>query len=162
MKITFGQYRGFTLIELMIVIGIIGILAGVSLKLVSDTRKKTQVNNACESVVALANKARGYALSGINNTDSIRLRCDKSAATCVIERHAVGSPVANYSTVAGESALTLPQGAQFSAAMPATFGVTYSLPYGGGSGTVNGTINLNGGGSPTRDFSITNFGASCQ
>lgn len=159
MKITFRQRKAFTLIELMIVIGIIAILAGLSLKSVLDTRKKTQVGNACESVVALANKARGYALSGIHNSDKVRLHCSGGASSsCIIQRHNVSDSPTVFVPVTGEKTLNLTQDAQINA----SFDMEHTIPYGGASGSVSGSINLNGAASPIKSFTITNFSASCQ
>lgn len=57
-------YRGGTFIEVVSVIAIIGIFAGISWKNLSDNKKHAEVEAAASEIASLINQTRGYALTG--------------------------------------------------------------------------------------------------
>lgn len=154
MKFANKRYRGFTLIELLVVISIIGVAATLSWASVSNAKKQTLVDNACDGVAVMANKARAYALAGMNNANRIRVHCTASSCQIQSSPDASGS---NWPTDI-ESAFVL-QSAQFSVAPD----ITYVIPYATGSGVdATYTIQLVGDASVTKTLSTNNFKAVCQ
>jgi prepilin-type N-terminal cleavage/methylation domain-containing protein len=147
MRIVTQKYKGFSLVELLVVIAVIGIGASLSWQNVAKSRQKVTADNACQSIASLVNKTRGYALSGIANTDSVSMTC--SGTSCKIN-----SP--------GEVSLVL-QGVSFP-----SFMVSYPIPYASSltSGAGNYTITALGGivgETPiTRTLSIDTYKALCQ
>jgi prepilin-type N-terminal cleavage/methylation domain-containing protein len=78
--------QGFTLIELLVAVAIIGIAASLSWSSLLATRKQTQVDSACENVAVMANKARSYAIAGVDNANRVRLFCAQGSNGCDIHR----------------------------------------------------------------------------
>lgn len=58
------KHKGFSLIELLIVIAIIGIMTAISWKTLVEMRDTSNAKNACEEAAGAINQARNYALSG--------------------------------------------------------------------------------------------------
>ncbi len=59
-KRTFGNQRGFTLIELMIVVAIIGILAAIAIPLYSNVTQKSRIARVQADLRALASAVTMY------------------------------------------------------------------------------------------------------
>src|SRR5262245_63991409 len=59
-KRTFGNERGFTLIELMIVVAIIGILAAIAIPLYSNVTQKSRIARVQADLRALASAVTMY------------------------------------------------------------------------------------------------------
>lgn len=79
MKAWLKQKKGFSFIELIVVIAIVAIGAALSWSTLVTSRKRTQVNNACESVATMVNNARAYALAGLPGITHLQARCDGGA-----------------------------------------------------------------------------------
>jgi prepilin-type N-terminal cleavage/methylation domain-containing protein len=62
--------KGFTLVELLIVIAIIAIISAISWSTLGGGKKQSSVNNTCEQIASMINKTRNYALSGNVGTTS--------------------------------------------------------------------------------------------
>ncbi len=56
--------KGFTLIELIVVLAVVAIVTTISWSALSGMKNRANVNNACGQVSAMINKTRNYALSG--------------------------------------------------------------------------------------------------
>lgn len=157
MELAKKQYRGFTLIELFIVMAIIVTLATLSWTALADSKKKTVVSNACESVTSMVNKARSYALVGVVGANSVRINC--SATNCRIQKFTVSTN--SWSLVNGEVIYPLVG----SSITP--FIVQYPIPY---ASTASGTgitgsdpvVTLTGNVSITKTVVIDPFKALCQ
>lgn len=129
---------GFTLIEVLIVVLIIGIITAVLVAFSADSYRKTQLRDGASQMIADLNRARSQAQR--SSTDSV-----------VSIVGAVGSPDNRYTTtwaVAGTTSTTtqktLPapiRVAPYSAANSIKT-ITYSAPYGevGGSNAVSGIL----------------------
>lgn len=59
-----GKQKGFSLVELMIVIAIAGIMTAVTLVSMNATREKKTVESAAREVAAAVREAQNYALTG--------------------------------------------------------------------------------------------------
>jgi prepilin-type N-terminal cleavage/methylation domain-containing protein len=152
MEVNTKQRRGFSVIELLVVVFIVSVLATLSWESLANARKKTQVGNACESVAVLANKARSYALSGIKDADRVRVHC--VANTCQIQNFNVIS--LSWINMIGD---TYP----LQAAKIDDFDIFYTIPYAIGSGNdVSRVITLISDASITKTLTTSNFKATCQ
>ena len=58
--------RGFTLVELLLVIAIITIMAGLSIPFVQNTQLSTDLGNQTQSVISLVRRAQRQAIDGQN------------------------------------------------------------------------------------------------
>ncbi len=67
------KIRGFTLVEILIVIAILAVLSVVSWSNLNNSKKATDVGNACSQVAAYINKARNYAVSGNAKSVSVNV-----------------------------------------------------------------------------------------
>ncbi len=111
---------GFTLVEVIIVIAIVGIISAVSWSILNGAKKAAAVNDACNQVAAMINKTRNYALSGKqdnngNVPDSFRIK--------------TGGPIVIYSVISN----TETQMESFSLAGGISCGsyiLTYNIPDG--------------------------------
>lgn len=148
--------QGFTLLELLIVMAIVSTVASLSWETLVKVRNQSQVNNACESVATMVNKARSYALSGINDTSEIKFECSKNLRVCDIRRRKdAGS---GWSLVSGESQYPVESGVTTT-----DFTVIYSLPYASNAIiTHTATIASESDPSISKNISIDSFKAVCQ
>lgn len=169
MKVWSKQKKGFSLIELLIVVAIIGIAASLSWKTLSDSKKRTQVANACETVAALSNKARAYALSGINDANRVRVRCVSNE--CRIQRcyESAGGNSCNNNTTAAWDANGWSNTSDASPSLQGVaigdFSVRFAIPYAsGGSGVsrADPVITSSSDHSITKTLNNSAFKASCQ
>lgn len=58
------KYRGFTLVEVIVVIAIIGILSTITIISFSPLSKRTKLNASVDEVASALNLAKGYSLQG--------------------------------------------------------------------------------------------------
>ena len=140
---------GFTLVEIIIVIAIIGIISAVSWSVLGGAKKSAAVNDACNQVAAMVKKTRNYALSG---------KLDASGSVPDFFRIKTGGPIVIYSVVSN----TETQMESFSLAGGVSCNdekLTYKVP--DGSGGSNQSIVCSVGGS-SRTVSVTPYTAICQ
>ncbi|WP_424949746.1 pilus assembly FimT family protein [Deinococcus sp.] len=119
--------RGFTLIEVLIVLVIVGIVTAVLVAFSADSYRKTQLRDGATQLVADLNRARGQAQR--SSTDSV-----------VTIDGAAGTPFATYKTTwGGNVAGVAPTPVNRSLADPIRVApynasylptITYSAPYG--------------------------------
>lgn len=70
-------FRGFTLLEILVVIAVIGIVSSVILMSTGNARTEREVSSASQDVVGLLREAQQYALTGkqfVNSTDPCQFR----------------------------------------------------------------------------------------
>src|SRR5665647_1353107 len=111
------NYHGVTLIELMVVIGIIVIMSLVAWTTLGSSKKNVDVDSACSQMLSSINKARSYALSG--KSDSSKL-IKISGATGANSYVMMGLTTANETSILPKGittssftcAFSLPSGAQ--------------------------------------------------
>jgi prepilin-type N-terminal cleavage/methylation domain-containing protein len=71
--------KGITMIEFIIVIAIIGVIAGIVMPSLSTFRRTQALRNATEEVVSLLNKARTDTLASLNSTNySVRFESTRA------------------------------------------------------------------------------------
>ena len=84
MKIKYSTARGFTLIELMIVVVIVGILAGVAFPAYQDYTKKARRSEAIQVMTQMQNRLEQYMLDARQYvTDPTKLSIAHDGFTCV-------------------------------------------------------------------------------
>jgi len=158
MKSIVKQRKGFSLIELMVVIAIIGIGASISWESLSNARNQTKVNGACESAAVTINKARSYALAGLAGVNAVRAHCDQDAATgvglCSVQSSGDGG--SSWTDIVGES-YAFPA----NVLMDASLDIVYALPY-ASPAVVNEKSYTLSAGQSSATLVTSNFKASCR
>lgn len=136
--------RGFTMIEVIIVVAIVGIIASISWATLGGAKKSSEVNNACNQVAAMINKTRNYALSGKQPSDNA------SAFVLTINDSTVSinsNPVETFTLAGGVSCGS----ASFS----------YNIPY-GSPDIKNPNITCSVAGGESRTVKVAPFNAVCE
>lgn len=138
----------------MVVMVMISIGAVLSWTSLSDARKRTQVDNACENVAVMANKARSYALNGIDGMSQVRIECTNASGACVIQNF----DTVSWKDISGESY------ALQNVVLESDFSVVYDIPYATGSVAAEASRKIRSSGDPSikKDLIISSFKASCQ
>ena len=135
------KLKAFTLIEVMLVVGIISVISGVSWLALSKSKKNVDASNACTQVAAYINKARNYAVSGRATTEAT---VKVVGATISIS---VDGGITETYTIKG----SVDCGNN-------TF--SYNAPNGDGGGNV--TINCVSSGGMTKIVDVTPYQAVCK
>lgn len=78
---SFDQNNGFTLIELMIVIAVIGILAVVTVPKYHTVKEQYQLESAAQTVISELNYARQYAMDSRKNVDVVLTEAEVQVRT---------------------------------------------------------------------------------
>ena len=154
MKINTTYKRGISMLEVLIVLVIISILAGLSWSAISKVRKTTKVDNSCDGVIALANKARGMALSGEPGINAVKFSC--VTASCTLSTRATTGP----NVFTPKETYTLESGTHISASP--VINMIYNSPYGNSSATQNGSVIDAGGSGINKTFTIGQGVSTCN
>lgn len=128
---------GFTLVEVLLVVAIIGIIASVSWVTLVGAKKNSDVLNSCEQVASMINKTRNYVLSG---------RVAISTVTINGNFVSINSPIENF---------TIPNGVNCTAKA-----FTYKAPDAVDVLNTGEIICSNGGNS--RKVTVTPYQAVCD
>jgi prepilin-type N-terminal cleavage/methylation domain-containing protein len=71
--------KGFTLVELMVVIGVIGLMVAITIPTLSKFKEQQSLRNTVDDVVSLLNQARSDTLSSLSSTNySVYFQSDRA------------------------------------------------------------------------------------
>jgi prepilin-type N-terminal cleavage/methylation domain-containing protein len=140
------NYLGFSLVELLVVIAIVGIIASVTFEILGASRKNVNLENECNNVASVINKARSYALSGRQLTAGSTSVAVSFPGNSTYSVDNLASGTESYSLVRVTS------DAQ-------TF--SFAKPTGAMTTTGTGTVTLSADGA-TRTVVVSAFSAKCD
>jgi type IV pilus assembly protein PilA len=126
MKKNLKENRGFTLIELMIVVAVIGVLASIALPQYQTYVSRVQVTRVMSEVGALKTAVETCVVEGRTSVGSGNLECDPGATgsslMTVPAANGAAPTLAALPAGTGVPAVTFPAGGGQVAVMTATFG----------------------------------------
>lgn len=97
------RVRGFTLIEMMIVIAIIGLVSAISISSMSGTKAKSEVAGNARALAAAIREAQNYALTGksIDGNTPCRFQVSISSGSYSVKQSDTGSCSSYSGTAVG-------------------------------------------------------------
>lgn len=156
-RINMNAQKGFTLIELMIVIAIIGILAAIALPMYQNYIARSQVTRAMGEAGNLKTAVETCVLNGQLTIGTAAGECQIGATTSTILDAA---KVNADSTNTGVPVVTMPASASGSATIIATFGANAAQAL--GTKTLTWTRDAAGSWSCKTDVDVKFRNASCS
>ena len=145
------------MIELLIVVAIIGIAATITWSNLAQSRNVKKVSNACDSVLALANKTRAYALAGQVGVNGVSLDCTTTSCSIKMTKTTGASDPPAPEDTLNVSSL---QGVTMNPA--SNFSVVYTAPYGESSIDTSILFSLPGTAITPKKLVLRKFTAICQ
>jgi len=126
MKKAQEQYRGFTLIELMIVVAVIGVLASIALPQYQTYISRAQVTRVMSEVGALKTAVETCVVEGRTSVGAGNMQCDPGATgsslMTVPAANGAAPTLGALPAGTGVPAVTFPAAGDETAVMTATFG----------------------------------------
>lgn len=126
MKKNREKNQGFTLIELMIVVAVIGVLASIALPQYQTYVSRVQVTRVMSEVAALRTQVETCVIEGRTSVGANALQCDPGAAgsslMAVPAANSAAPTLAELPTGTGVPAVTFPAAGDQVAVVTATFG----------------------------------------
>ncbi|MDX9855383.1 MAG: type II secretion system protein [Parcubacteria group bacterium] len=114
MKIKIKTKKGFTLLEVMAVMGIVAVMTAVALSAIVNSRNQTELESAANEVMAAIRETQNYALTG---------KKDESDNVCTQYTFSPGTPTNNSYTILGGPIQTC---SNFSVTQKLSGGVTFN------------------------------------
>jgi prepilin-type N-terminal cleavage/methylation domain-containing protein len=142
MRETRRRPTGFSLVELMVVVGIIGLLAAVGLPAISRYIRNYQIRAATQEVTSRVQNARVRAISKNVNLGAIWVATSSTSSRVVLEDDLQPATAPNWSSIAGEAggswATLLADTAQTSRDFALPTGTQFDDPVNCGAAAANG------------------------
>jgi prepilin-type N-terminal cleavage/methylation domain-containing protein len=137
--------KAFTLIEILLVIAILAILSSISWINLANSKKATDVGNACSQVATYINKARNYTVSGNAKKATVSVSGKKIEIKITTNVGVIDYSSDSYEFKGNVSC--------------SSSSFSYSAPSGIGS---SGIVTCSSDGVPSRTITVTPYQAVCN